>query len=36
MNHGLFPDEGDGTGVVATDEGIDVVSDLSNIGAAAG
>jgi hypothetical protein len=34
MDHGLAPDEGDGAGVVAVDEGIDMVPELLNIGEA--
>jgi hypothetical protein len=34
MDHGLAPDEGDAAGVVAVDEGIDMVPELLNIGEA--
>ena len=34
MDHGLCPDEGYGAGVVAADEGIDVIPELSNVGEA--
>ena len=34
MNHCLGPDEGDSAGVVALDEGIDVIPELLNAGEA--